>query len=232
MKFIVGNWKMNGTMDDKEKLLHSLKHVETNNKIIVCLPFTLLHGNDFGITIGAQDISEHKNGAYTGDISGTMIRESGAKYVIVGHSERRLYHNETNEIVKAKAIAAIKNKIIPIICIGETDTEHDAGRTMSVVKQMLLQSVPKTGEYIIAYEPRWAIGSGITPTNDEIAHVFQTIIKTLNSIDRENTPVIYGGSVNLSNANDIINIKNVDGLLIGGASLKSDTFVPIIKSIK
>lgn len=232
MKFIVGNWKMNGTMDDKEKLLHSLKHVETNNKIIVCLPFTLLHGNDFGITIGAQDISEHKNGAYTGDISGTMIRESGAKYVIVGHSERRLYHNETNEIVKAKAIAAIKNKIIPIICIGETDTEHDAGRTMSVVKQMLLQSVPKTGEYIIAYEPRWAIGSGITPTNEEISNVFQTIIKTLNSIDRENTPVIYGGSVNLSNANDIINIKNVDGLLIGGASLKSDTFVPIIKSIK
>lgn len=232
MKFIVGNWKMNGTMDDKEKLLHSLKHVETNNKIIVCLPFTLLHGNDFGITIGAQDISEHKNGAYTGDISGTMIRESGAKYVIVGHSERRLYHNETNEIVKAKAIAAIKNKIIPIICIGETDTEHDAGRTMSVVKQMLLQSVPKTGEYIIAYEPRWAIGSGITPTNEEISNVFQTIIKTLHSIDRENTPVIYGGSVNLSNANDIINIENVDGLLIGGASLKSDTFVPIIKSIK
>ena len=114
MKFIVGNWKMNGTWDEKETFLKALKNVKTNNKIIICMPFTLLYGNDHGITIGAQNISEYNNGAYTGDISGKMLKDADIKYVLVGHSERRLYHNETNAIVKAKANAAIKNGITPI----------------------------------------------------------------------------------------------------------------------
>jgi len=231
MKFIIGNWKMNGNMSDKESMLRTLKNVQSANNIILCLPFTLLYGNDYGITIGAQDISQFSNGAYTGDISGSMLKDTGAKYVIVGHSERRLYHNETNEIVKQKATAAIANGLVPIVCVGETLDDKNSGRTMPVVKKMVLNSVPENGEYIVAYEPRWAIGSGKTPTDKEIADVHQTIFKTLHGINRENIPIIYGGSVNQSNTRQIIEIAHVDGLLIGGASLKSDTFVPIIKSI-
>ena len=231
MKFIIGNWKMNGNTEQKDVLLKSIKNVQTNNKIVICLPFTLLHGNDFGITIGAQDISEHTNGAYTGDISGQMLKDANIKYVIVGHSERRFYHNETNDIVKAKATTAVAYGITPIICIGETQGERNMGRTMSVIKKMLLESVPDYGEYIIAYEPRWAIGSGATPSVSEIKAIHETIFKTLRNINRENTPILYGGSVDEENAKTITSVAHVDGLLIGRASLKSDTFLPIIKLI-
>lgn len=232
MKYIIGNWKMNGNETEKEALLKSLKNVQTNNKVIICLPFTLLHGNDFGITIGAQDISEHTNGAYTGDTSGAMLVEANAKYVLVGHSERRFYHHETNDIVKAKATAAIQHNIIPVICVGETAAERNCGRTMSVVKKMVLESVPDFGNYIIAYEPRWAIGKEITPSKIEIKAIHETIFKTLRGISKENTPIIYGGSVNAENAGNIANLPHVDGLLIGRASLKSDTLLPIIKTIE
>ncbi len=231
MKIIVGNWKMNGDNEDKEILLKALKNLRTKNEVVVCLPFTLIYGNNHGITIGAQDISEHDNGAYTGDISGQMLKDADVKYVIVGHSERRLYHNETNTIVKTKAMAAIKNGIVPIICIGETSEEKNTGRTNSVVKKMLLESIPGQGEYIVAYEPRWAIGSGKTPTEDEIKAVFETIHKALHNIGRDDVALLYGGSVNGKNAKQIMNIPHVDGVLVGGASLKSDTFLPIIKSI-
>ena len=231
MKFIIGNWKMNGNTETKESLFKALKNVKTDNKIIVCLPFTLLCGNDYGITIGAQDISPYTNGAYTGDISGQMIKEFDAKYVIVGHSERRFYHNETNATVKEKATAAIQQEITPIICIGETAAERNSGRTMSVVKKMLLESVPDFGNYIVAYEPRWAIGTGITPSKTDISAIHETIFKALRSIGHENTPILYGGSVNEDNAAMLASIPHVDGLLVGGASLKSDTFLPIIKSI-
>lgn len=228
MKFIIGNWKMNGTMAEKESLFKSLKSVKTKNKIIMCLPFTLLHGEKYGITIGAQDISNHENGAYTGDISGKMLKKAGAKYVLVGHSERRTNHNETNKLVKEKAISAIKNGIIPIICIGETAAEKKSGKTMSVIKKMITECTPPHGKYIIAYEPRWAIGTGITPTLDEIENIFSKIYE----IVPKGITIIYGGSVNASNAHDISNLPHIDGLLIGGASLKSRTFLPIIKSVK
>ena len=218
---------MNGTMADKASLFKSLKNTKTHNKIIMCLPFTLLNGDNFGITIGAQDLSNHENGAYTGDISGTMLKKSGVKYVLVGHSERRLYHNETNDIVKEKAIMAIKNSIIPIICIGETAKEKQSGKTISVIKKMIAECTPNNGKYIIAYEPRWAIGTGLTPSTNEITKIFQEI----HNITNKNIPLVYGGSVNQTNAKDIIALPYVDGLLIGGASLKSKTFLPIIKSI-
>ena len=230
MKFIVGNWKMNGNMDSKESLFKALKNVQTDNKVIVCLPFTLLCGNNYGVTTGAQDLSPYTNGAYTGDTSGQMIKEFGAEFVIVGHSERRFYHNETNQIVKEKATAAIQQQITPIICIGETATERNTGRIMSVVKKMLLESVPDFGHYIIAYEPRWAIGKGITRLDSEIKAIHETIFKALRGIGHENTPILYGGSVNDENAKAISSIPHVDGLLVGGASLKSETFLPIIKS--
>ena len=232
MKFIVGNWKSNGTHTEKESMIKSLKNIKTDNKVILCLPFTLLGGGISHIEIGAQDISEFDNGAYTGDISGIMLKELGVKYVIVGHSERRLYHNETNEIVKNKATKAIQNDIIPIICVGETMEDKKSGRTMSVVKKMVLESIPEKGNFIIAYEPRWAIGSGQIPTVKEIETVHETIFKALRAIGYENTYILYGGSVNQTNATEIISINHVDGLLVGGASLKYDTFLPIINAAK
>lgn len=227
MKFIISNWKMNGSMAEKESMLKSLNGIKTKNKIVLCLPFTLLHGENNGITIGAQDVSNHDSGSYTGDISASMLKDAGVQYVIVGHSERRLYHDETNEIVREKATVAIKNGIIPIICVGETMEEKNAGHTISVIKKMLLESIPNSGEYIVAYEPRWAIGSGLTPTISEIVTATKAIFDTLPTP----MPIIYGGSVNQNNARDIISIPYIEGLLIGGASLKSDTFLPIIKSI-
>ena len=227
MKFIIGNWKMNGNMGDKESLLTAINNIKTDNKIILCLPFTLLNGNNHGITIGAQDVSPHDNGAYTGDISAQMLNDMGAQYVIVGHSERRLYHNETNELVRAKATMATKSGIIPIVCVGETMEEKNAGHTISVIKKMLLESIPENGEYIVAYEPRWAIGSGLTPTTNEIVTAVKAVFDNLPAPK----PILYGGSVTANNAHDIVSIPYVDGLLIGGASLKSDTFLPIIKSI-
>ena len=227
MKFIIGNWKMNGTLNEKESMFNTLKNIQTTNKIIMCLPFTLLYGDNYGVTIGAQDTSAHPNGAYTGDISAQMIKNTGAEYVLVGHSERRSYHNETNEIVKSKA-----NGLTPIICVGETASEHDASQTMDVVKQMVLESVPDNGEYIIAYEPRWAIGASVTPTEKEITDVHETIYETLKGIGMENTPIIYGGNVNIENVSNIINLPHVDGVLIGRASLKTETFLPIIKSVE
>ena len=218
---------MNGNMTEKESLLTSLKSVKTTNKIVLCMPYTLLGGENYGIAIGAQDVSQHENGAYTGDISAQMLVDAGIKYVIVGHSERRLYHNETNENVKQKATQAIKHNIIPIICVGETMEEKNAGHTISVIKKMLLESIPDNGEYIVAYEPRWAIGSGLTPTTNEIVTAVKTVFETLPTP----MPILYGGSVNQNNAHDIISVPYIDGLLIGGASLKNETFVPIINSI-
>ena len=228
MKFIIGNWKMNGSKEEKESVLKSLKGLKTKNKVVLCLPFTLLYGENHGITIGAQDVSNHDNGAYTGDISAKMLKDAGAEYVIVGHSERRLYHNETNEIVKQKATMAIKNGIIPIVCVGETMEEKNSGHTIAVIKKMLLESIPDSGEYIVAYEPRWAIGSGLTPSESEIVTAVKSVFDTLPNP----MPILYGGSVNVDNAQDIVSIPYVDGLLVGGASLKSDTFLPIIKSTK
>lgn len=228
MKFIIGNWKMNGSISEKDTVFKELSKIKTKNKIIMCLPFTLLNGENHNITIGAQDVSNHENGAYTGDISAKMLNDVGAQYVIVGHSERRLYHNETNEIVREKATMAIKNGIIPIICVGETMEEKNAGHTISVIKKMLTESIPESGEYVVAYEPRWAIGSGITPSENDIVTAVKTVFDTLPNP----MPVLYGGSVNANNARDIVSIPYIDGLLIGGTSLKSDTFLPIIKSIR
>jgi triosephosphate isomerase len=233
MKFIIGNWKSNGTISEKDAMFNSLKNVRTNNKIVLCLPFTLLDSNITHAHLGAQDISVHSNGAFTGDISGQMLKDAGVECVLVGHSERRLYHNETNEIVKKKAKIALDNKIVPIICIGETLEEKKTGRTMTAVKKMLLDNIPdKYSDYIIAYEPRWAIGTGLTPTMDEITAVHETIFKALRGIGHEDTPILYGGSVNANNAQQIASLPHVDGLLVGGASLKSETFLPIINTVK
>lgn len=231
MKILVGNWKSNGNRKDKQKLLSALKKVKTNTKIILCLPFTLLYGDKTKVSIGAQDISLYPNGAYTGDISGEMLKDAGVKYVIVGHSERRKYHHETNEIVKHKANTAIQNGITPIVCIGESESDHKNGKTKSVIKKMLTESVPDNGNFIVAYEPRWAIGTGITPTKSEVESIHNMIFDVLKGLNRAHTPILYGGSIKASNVKKFIDISHVDGLMTGRASLKPETFLPIIKNM-
>lgn len=232
MKIIIGNWKMNGNAELMEKMTRTVSETKTDNRVIICPPFTLLNCEKHGVKIGAQDISNHENGAYTGDISAQMVVDCGAKYVIVGHSERRQYHNETNEIVNEKATIATKYNLIPIICVGETLDEKDAGKTKDTIMKMLEKCLPRSGEFMVAYEPRWAIGTGKTPTSTEIESVHKMIFEYLNKTNRATTPILYGGSVKPDNADRIAQIQHVDGLLIGGASLEKETFLPIIKSVK
>lgn len=233
MKIIAGNWKMNGDHNTLDNMFTALSALDTQNQIILCVPFTLIrHGND-KISIGAQDISTHNNGAFTGEVSGRMLRDAGAQYVIVGHSERRAYHNETNDIVRDKATTALTNGLTPIICVGETMDERNAGKTMDVIESGVRESIPNNAKnIIIAYEPRWAIGAGLTPTDTEIATAHKLIADTLASMGMTGTPVLYGASVKGNNAAQIMSIPNVDGVLVGGASLKPDDFIPIITSVK
>ena len=186
------------------------------------------------INIGAQDISQHTHGAFTGEVSAQMVKDTGAKYTIIGHSECRQYHGDTNSIVRAKAELAISNGLIPIICVGETMDEKKAGKTMEIIESGVRESIPSdvNTPIIIAYEPRWAIGAGLTPTSDEIASAHTLIANTLTDMGLSGTPVLYGASVKGSNAAEIMSIPNVDGVLVGGASLKSDDFIPIITSVK
>ncbi len=234
MKFIAGNWKMNGSRNLLDDMVKDLEAVDTENKIILCVPFTMLGKTSDKVAFGAQDVSAQAKGAFTGEISAGMLVDANAKYVIVGHSERRQYHGETNDIVRNKATQALANGLIPIICVGETMEEKQAGKTMAVIESGVRESVPTdvNTDIIIAYEPRWAIGAGLTPTDVEIADAHALIAKTLTDMGLAGTPVLYGASVKGSNAAEIMAIPNVDGVLVGGASLKSDDFIPIITSVK
>lgn len=233
MKIIAGNWKMNGTREMLKNMIDALRGVKTKNHVILCVPYTLLNAAPDVASIGAQDVSTHDHGAYTGEISASMIAATGAKYVIVGHSECRAYHGDTNDTVREKAAAAIAAGLTPIICVGETMDEKQAGKTMAIIESGVRESVPTDAhDIIIAYEPRWAIGAGLTPTADEIATAHTLIAKTLADMGLDGTPVLYGASVKGSNAAEIMSIPHVDGVLVGGASLKPDDFIPIITSIE
>lgn len=234
MKIIAGNWKMNGTRTALSEMINALQNIDTQNTIILCVPYTLLNIDSGRIALGAQDTSTHDHGAYTGEVSAQMIAETGAKYVIVGHSERRQYHGETNNIVQQKAAAAMAAGLIPIICIGETMDEKQSGIAMQVIESGVRECVPPNTDknIIIAYEPRWAIGAGITPTDDEIAAAHKLIADTLSNMGLTNIPILYGASVKATNAAQIMSIPNVDGVLVGGASLKPDDFIPIITNVK
>ena len=234
MKIIAGNWKMNGSRDALKNMVQDLASVNSENKIILCVPFTMLDIKSDRVAIGAQDVSAHAHGAYTGEVSAKMIADTGAKYVIVGHSECRQYHGDTNSIVRQKAEQALANGLVPIICVGETMDEKQAGKTMAVIESGVRESIPSdvNTDIIIAYEPRWAIGAGLTPTSTEIAEAHTLIAKTLSDMGLTGTPVLYGASVKGNNAAEIMSISNVDGVLVGGASLKSDDFIPIITSVK
>ena len=233
MKIIAGNWKMNGSRDALKTMINALQDIDSENTIILCVPYTMLGLDGGRVSMGAQDVSQHDHGAYTGEVSAQMIAATGAKYVIVGHSERRQYHNETNDIVRQKAAAAIAFGLTPIICVGETMDEKQAGKTMAIIESGVRESIPTDARnVIVAYEPRWAIGAGLTPTDSEIADAHKLIADTLESMGMGGTPILYGASVKGANAAQIMSIPNVDGVLVGGASLKPDDFIPIITSVK
>jgi len=226
---------MNGSHTALNEIMSELATVETENKVILCVPYTMLDVKSTdNVQIGAQDVSAHERGAYTGEVSAAMLAEVGVKYVIVGHSERRMYHDETNDIVRAKAQMALENGITPIICVGETMEEKKAGKTFDVITSGVRESVPEDvhDDIIIAYEPRWAIGAGITPDPEEIAEAHGAIADTLSYMGLDGTPILYGASVNAGNVAGIVAIKNVSGVLVGGASLKPGEFIPIIETVK
>ncbi len=247
-KLIAGNWKMNGLKQDGTALAKGLADLYASLEnpsfdMFIAPPFTMLLPvldvtRDSGIWVGGQDCSMYESGAHTGDISPVMLKDLGCGGVIVGHSERRADHGETNEIVKAKAEAALKADLGVIICVGETLAEREAGQTLNVVGSQLTGSVPtdaKAGRVVIAYEPVWAIGTGKTPTADDVqeVHAFmrQKLTDLLGEETAQNMQLLYGGSVKPGNARELLSLPDVDGALVGGASLKVDDFWAIAQTV-
>lgn len=210
--------------------------------VAVCPPATLLTdihavlaASGDAVSLGAQDCAVAEKGAFTGDVSAPMLADAGCRYVIVGHSERRTGHGETSALVKDKANAALSAGLIPIVCVGETEAERDAGRALAVVGDQIAGSLPgEAGEaLVVAYEPVWAIGTGRTPTEDDIGAMHRHIregLATMPGIAADAIRLLYGGSVKPSNATAIAAIDDVDGALVGGASLKADDFAAICQS--
>ncbi|MEM9969324.1 MAG: triose-phosphate isomerase [Pseudomonadota bacterium] len=241
-KIAAGNWKMNGLQQDLAELAAMASTLpERPPQVIICPPTPLLVSavHQAGpIAIGAQDCHIEQNGAFTGDVSAVMIADTGARFVILGHSERRAGHGETSAEVRAKVAAALGAGLDPIICIGETLETREAGETLSLIKDQLVQSLADTLDptrAILAYEPVWAIGTGKVASPAEIGEVHDFIRATLSDIytpeAAQTIPLLYGGSVKADNAKSIFATENVDGALVGGASLKASDFTPIIKAL-
>ena len=243
---IAGNWKMYKTVNESIELVNLLKRsvVDINDvEIVVCPPFTSLSDVrdliiDTNIKLGAQDCYWEKEGAFTGEISCSMLKSAGCEYVIIGHSERRQYFGETNETVNKKAKAALKEGLKPIVCVGEKLADRRSGRTFDVVKDHVVNSLAGlTGDQmlntVIAYEPVWAIGTGVNATKEQAEEVHKYIRDLLKKIYGDQVAnavrIQYGGSVKPENIRELIAEEDVDGALVGGASLKADSFTNIIK---
>jgi triosephosphate isomerase len=242
-KLAAGNWKMNGTIGALN-MIEALgaAHSDVSCDILLCPPATLLtsaaaRAANGPIAVGGQDCHAAAKGAHTGDISAGMLAEAGAKYVIVGHSERREAYGETDDNVCAKAGAAQEAGLTAIVCLGETLEQRDAGETLAVIGRQLKNSVPQgsTGAtLVVAYEPIWAIGTGKIPTMNEIADVHALLrndLTTLLGPEAEHVRLLYGGSVKPDNAAAIFALPDVDGALVGGASLKTEDFSPIVAAL-
>jgi len=240
---VAGNWKMNGslTMLKEPRLLAAmLKDVKLKADVMVCPPAIILRRvksvlKGTKIKVGGQDCHWSPSGAHTGDVSAEMMKEAGCSAVIVGHSERRTNHGESDETVRKKAEACHRAGLAAIICVGETLEERKSGKTLEVVKRQLAGSVPQgstAANTVIAYEPVWAIGTGLTPTTAEVAEVHAMIRKELSVLmagEGPGTRILYGGSVKPSNAAELMSQPHVNGALVGGASLKAADFLGIIK---
>ena len=244
-KLIAGNWKMNGSLAANEALVHSVqqglaqalggKHAQ----VAVCVPAAYLSQvqqlvKGSGIDLGSQDVSAHEQGAYTGEVSAAMLKDFAVRYAIVGHSERRQYHGETDEQVAHKAQRALSVGITPIVCVGETLAEREAGKTEEVVKRQLAAVIHTNGhcisEIVVAYEPVWAIGTGKTATPEQAQAVHAVLRAQLKAATShsDRVHILYGGSMNAANAAELLAQPDIDGGLIGGAALKAADFLTII----
>jgi len=239
---IVGNWKMNGSLADNDRLLQALRQQGTAAAaadLAVCVPApylaqaqAVLGGSR--IDWGAQDCSVHEAGAYTGEVSAAMLRDLGCRYVIVGHSERRLYHHESDDLVAQKAQRALAAGVTPIVCVGETLADREAGRTEFVVKRQLSAVIHAVGhcssEIVVAYEPVWAIGTGSTASPQQAQAVHAVLRAQLQAATAhaERSRILYGGSLNADNAAELLAQPDIDGGLVGGASLHADDFLAIV----
>ena len=242
-KLIAGNWKMNGSLAQNQALLQSVRDGLPSPAcaVAVCVsaPYLaqvseLLRGS--GIDLGAQDVSAHEQGAYTGEVSAPMLRDFGTRYAIVGHSERRQYHAESDDAVAQKAQRTLACGITPIVCVGETLTQREAGQTEEVVKRQLAAVIHLIGhcisEIVIAYEPVWAIGTGKTASPEQAQAVHSVLRTQLRAATPhpERVHILYGGSMNAGNAAALLSMPDIDGGLIGGAALKAADFLTIIRA--
>ena len=240
-KLAAGNWKMNGSAAALAEVTALIDaHPAPACEMLLCPPATLLAqmasaARGSALALGGQDCHQDASGAHTGDISAAMLRDAGAIYVILGHSERRADHGESDALVKAKSKAALAAGLTPIICIGETEAQRDAGATLDVIGGQLDGSLPDgTTAYVVAYEPVWAIGTGRTPTIPQIAEVHAFVrarLETLIGAAASGVRILYGGSVKPSNAPEIFAVPHVDGALVGGASLKAADFGAIVAAL-
>ncbi|MBX9827107.1 MAG: triose-phosphate isomerase [Xanthobacteraceae bacterium] len=238
---IAGNWKMNGlnrSIAELVKVMAGSRPLDGKADLMVCPPATLIPAfaeqtRGSKVAIGGQDCHAEPSGAFTGDISAEMLADAGATAVIVGHSERRTYHKETDADVRAKVLAAWRARLCAIVCIGETRAEREGGRTLDVLGRQLDGSLPDgatPANLVVAYEPVWAIGTGLTPTAADVAEAHKFIRDRLAArygATAESIRILYGGSVKPSNAAELMGVANVDGALVGGASLKAEDFLGI-----
>jgi triosephosphate isomerase len=247
-KLVAGNWKMNGSLQENEKLLLALKgalSASVEGAVLSPAPYLgqvqrLLAGTQW--RWGGQDVSVHASGAYTGEVSVSMLKEFGSSYVAVGHSERRAYHAEASDAVALKTVAAIQGGLTPIVCIGETLAEREANQTFDVLASQLAPVFERTAKLVqgdcwplvLAYEPVWAIGTGKTasPEQAQEVHAFirQRIADALGQAVAQSTQILYGGSVKASNSVGLFSQQDIDGALVGGASLQADEFTGIIRA--
>jgi triosephosphate isomerase (TIM) len=246
---IAGNWKMHMTLEDAKDLVLGIHHTlkfPGNVDVVVAPPFTALASvvdtlKESYIDVAAQNLHEKDHGAYTGEVSGNFVKNAGANYVIIGHSERRQYFHETNELIGQKITAALRNDLIPILCIGETLEERSANEHFAVTEKQVTEALKDFSELelenmVIAYEPVWAIGTGEVATIEQIDEIHKHIRTVLGEMFSgsfaDKVRIQYGGSVKPSNAKEILSLEHVDGALVGGAALKAMDFIEIIKAAK
>lgn len=244
---VAGNWKMNTTLEEGIELANNvathLQDKKANCEVIVCVPFTHLTSvnavlDGSVVRLGAENCSEHAKGAYTGEVSASMVKSTGAEYVILGHSERRQYFGENNEQLLAKTRIALENGLLPIFCVGEVLEQRENGTYNDVVRSQVEAlfdlSAEDFGKIVIAYEPVWAIGTGKTATADQAqdmhAHIRSVIAEKYGKETADNTSILYGGSCKPGNARELFAKPDVDGGLIGGAALKAEDFMGIIEA--
>ena len=242
---VAGNWKMNASKESVNTLIEGILSGmnETSSEVIVCAPFpylsqveSLIQGSS--LMLGAQNLNVNSAGAYTGEVSADMIKDFGAQYVIVGHSERRSLYGETNAIVAEKTKTAIDAGLTPLLCVGESLEDRESGKTEAIVEEQInavidLVGIESFDQAIIAYEPVWAIGTGLTATPEQAqaVHLFiRNLLADSSEKIAQRTPILYGGSMNAGNASDLISCSDIDGGLIGGAALKAEDFLQICKA--